>query len=57
VGVEELAMQRTSKMTIATATALFAALGGMAVYARDKYALKSPDGIAVTPLIRDKSCA
>jgi hypothetical protein len=50
-------MQRTSKMTIATATALFAALGGMAVYARDKYALKSPDGIAVTPLIRDKSCA
>jgi hypothetical protein len=46
VGVEELAMQRKSKMTIATATAMFAVLGGMAVYAQDKYALKSPDGIA-----------
>jgi len=39
-------MQRKSKLTIAIATALFAALGGMAVYAQDKYALKSPDGIA-----------
>jgi hypothetical protein len=39
-------MQRKSKMTIATATAMFAGVGGMAVYAQDKYALKSPDGIA-----------
>src|SRR5205807_5110461 len=43
---EELAMQRKTKMTIAIATAMFAALGGMAVYAQDRYALKSPAGIA-----------
>ena len=39
-------MKRKSKLTIATATALLAVLGGAAVYAQDKYALKSPDGIA-----------
>src|SRR6201991_3394130 len=38
-------MKRKSTLTIATATVL-AVLGGMAVYAADKYALKSPDGIA-----------
>jgi hypothetical protein len=57
LGVEERAMQRKSKMTIAIATAMFAVAGGLAVYAQDKYALKSPDGIAVTPVIGDKSCA
>jgi len=39
-------MQRKSKLTVATATAVLAALGGVVVYAQDKYALKSPDGIA-----------
>src|SRR3954447_156118 len=39
-------MMRRSKLTIAIATAAFAALGGMAVYAQDKYALKTPSGIA-----------
>src|SRR4030088_235981 len=39
-------MKRKSKLTIAIATAVFAILGGTAVYAQDKYALKSPDGIA-----------
>ena len=39
-------MKRDSKLTIAIATAAFAVLGGMAVYAQDKYALKSPSGIA-----------
>src|SRR4051812_19098971 len=39
-------MMRRSKLTIAIATAAFAALGGMAVYAADKYALKTPSGIA-----------
>jgi hypothetical protein len=39
-------MKRKSRLTIAIATAVFAALGGMAVYAQDKYALKSPSGIA-----------
>src|SRR6201991_4519199 len=38
-------MKRKSTLTIATATVL-AVLGGAAVYAQDKYALKSPDGIA-----------
>jgi hypothetical protein len=38
-------MQRKSKMTIATATAMLG-VAGMAVYAQDKYALKTPDGIA-----------
>src|SRR4051812_16554312 len=35
-----------NKLMIAIATAAFAALGGMAVYAGDKYALKTPSGIA-----------
>src|SRR3954449_830127 len=35
-----------NKLMIAIATAAFAALGGMAVYAEDKYALKTPSGIA-----------
>jgi hypothetical protein len=39
-------MKRKSRFTIAMATAVFAVLGGVAVYAQDKYALKSPDGIA-----------
>src|SRR5712675_3309345 len=39
-------MKRKNKLTIAVATAVFAALGGMAVYAQDKYALESPSGIA-----------
>ena len=39
-------MKRKSKLTIAVATAAFAVLGGMAVYAQDKYALKTPSGIA-----------
>ena len=39
-------MKRKNKLTIAITTAAFAALGGMAVYAQDKYALKSPSGVA-----------
>ena len=39
-------MKRKSRLTIAIATTVFAALGGMAVYAQDKYSLKSPSGIA-----------
>ena len=39
-------MKRKNKLTIAVATAVFAALGGLAVYAQDKYALQSPSGIA-----------
>ena len=39
-------MKRKSTLTIATATAVFAFLGGMAVYAQDKYSLESPSGIA-----------
>src|SRR5258707_12423029 len=39
-------MKRKSKLSIAIATAVLAVLGGAAVYAQDKYALKSPDGIA-----------
>jgi hypothetical protein len=39
-------MKRKSKLTIAIATAVLAALGGTAVYAQDKYSLKSPSGIA-----------
>ena len=36
----------TRKSTIAIATAMLAVSGGVAVYAQDKYALKSPSGIA-----------
>ncbi len=39
-------MRRKSKLTIAIATALLAVLGGAAVYAQEKYSLKSPSGIA-----------
>src|SRR5258705_9564102 len=39
-------MKRKSKLTIAIATAVLAGLGGTAVYAQDKYSLKSPSGIA-----------
>jgi hypothetical protein len=39
-------MKRKNKLAITVATAAFTALGGMAVYAEDKYALKSPSGIA-----------
>src|SRR5712672_2377615 len=40
------AMKRKSKLTIATATAVLAVLVAAAVYAQDKYSLKSPSGIA-----------
>ena len=39
-------MKRRSKLTIAIATAVLAVLDGTAVYAQDKYSLKSPSGIA-----------
>src|SRR5437588_1134534 len=39
-------MQRKSKPTIAIATAALAIWGAAAVYAADKYTLKSPDGVA-----------
>src|SRR5216683_5972920 len=39
-------MERKSKLTIAIATAVLAVLGAAAVYAQDKYSLKSPSGIA-----------
>ncbi|HJY37009.1 MAG TPA: cytochrome P460 family protein [Steroidobacteraceae bacterium] len=39
-------MKRNSRLTIAIAAATLAALGGTAASAQDKYALKSPGGIA-----------
>jgi hypothetical protein len=39
-------MGRKSKLMIATATAVLVVLGAAAVYAQDKYSLKSPSGIA-----------
>jgi hypothetical protein len=39
-------MGRKSKLTIAMATAMLAVMGVAAVYAQDKYSLKSPGGIA-----------
>lgn len=39
-------MKSKSKLTIAAATSLFAVLSGTAVYAQEKYSLKSPSGIA-----------
>ncbi len=39
-------MKRKSKLTIAIAVAVVAVLGAAAVYAQDKYLLKSPSGIA-----------
>jgi hypothetical protein len=44
VGYKGLAMKRKSKLTIAIATAVLAV--ATAVYAQDKYSLKSPSGIA-----------
>ena len=40
------AMKCKSKLTIAIATAVLAVLGAVALYAQDKYTLKSPSGIA-----------
>ena len=40
------AMKRKSKLTIATATAALFVFGVTAVYAQEKYSLKSPSGIA-----------
>ncbi len=39
-------MKRKSLLAIATAAAVLAALGAAAVYAQDKYSVKSPGGIA-----------
>ena len=39
-------MKRKTKLTIAIATAVLAVLSGTAISAQDKYALKSPSGIA-----------
>ena len=39
-------MERKSKLTIAIATGVLAVLVATAVYAQDKYSLKSPSGIA-----------
>jgi hypothetical protein len=39
-------MKRKSKLTIAIATAVLVGMGSTAVYAQDKYSLKSPSGIA-----------
>ncbi len=39
-------MKHKIKLTIAIATAVFAVLGGIAVYAQDKYSLETPSGIA-----------
>jgi hypothetical protein len=39
-------MERKIKLTIAIATALVTVLSAAAIYAQDKYSLKSPSGIA-----------
>ena len=39
-------MKRKSKLTIVIAMAVLTVLGAMAVYAQDKYTLKTPSGIA-----------
>jgi len=39
-------MTRKSKLAMATATAMLVVLGAVALYAQDKYSLKSPSGIA-----------
>ena len=46
-------MNRNSKITAAIAAATLAILGGTAVYAQDKYSLKSPSGIAYSRTSRD----
>jgi Cytochrome P460 len=38
-------MKRQSKLSIVTATAVLAVAGGTALYAQEKYSLKTPDGI------------
>jgi hypothetical protein len=38
-------MKRETKLSIATITAVLAILGGTALYAQEKYSLKTPDGI------------
>jgi hypothetical protein len=43
---ERSAMKRKNKLTIAIATAVLAVLVATAVYAQDKYSLKSPSGIS-----------
>ena len=39
-------MKGEGKLTVAITTVALAVLGGTAIYAQDKYSLKSPDGIA-----------
>ena len=39
-------MERKSKLTITIATAVVTVLSAAAIYAQDKYSLKSPSGIA-----------
>jgi hypothetical protein len=39
-------MKRKSKLTVAIVAAVLTALGATAIYAQDKYSLKSPSGIA-----------
>src|ERR1700741_2775086 len=43
---EMLTMKRKTMLTIATATAALAILGGAAVYTQDKYSVKVPGGLA-----------
>jgi hypothetical protein len=38
-------MKRETRLSIATVTAVLAILGGTALYAQEKYSLKTPDGI------------
>jgi hypothetical protein len=38
-------MKRETRLSIATITAVLAILGGAALYAQEKYSLKTPDGI------------
>jgi len=38
-------MKRESMLSVATVAAVIAILGGTALYAQEKYALKTPDGI------------
>jgi len=38
-------MKRETRLSIATITAVLAILGGTALYAQEKYSLKTPDGI------------
>jgi hypothetical protein len=51
-GMKGFAMKSSSKLTIATATTALAVLAATAVYAQDKYSLKSPSGIAFSDFRR-----